>query len=103
MARVAVVDEDMRTRYHTFVKPDLEIVDYLTRFSGITEELLRDVTKTLRDVQQDLRDLLPPDAILVGQSLGSDLKVLKVWLLFLFRLSINITFSLLFLSSSTLT
>lgn len=76
---MAVVDENLKTLYHTYVKPDLAISDYLTRYSGITEELLLDVKKTPSDVQQDLRNLLPPDAILVGQSLQSDLKALKVW------------------------
>ncbi|KZS03739.1 putative RNA exonuclease NEF-sp [Daphnia magna] len=79
LARVAVVDEHLKTLYHTYVKPDVEIADYLTRYSGITEELIRDVEKRPFDVQQDLRNLLPPDAILVGQSLQSDLKALKLF------------------------
>jgi len=40
--------------------------------------MLDDVTTTLHDVQQTLRTLLPPDAILVGQSLNSDLHTLKM-------------------------
>ena len=75
---MAVVDENLKALYHTYVKPDVAIADYVTRYSGITEELLADVKKTPSDVQQDLRTLLPPDAILVGQSLQSDLKALKV-------------------------
>jgi RNA exonuclease 1 len=78
LARVAVVDENLKTLYHTYVKPDMVIADYLNRFSGIAEELLVDVKKTPSDVQQDFQYLLPPDAILVGQSLQSDLKALKV-------------------------
>lgn len=78
LARVAVVDENFDTCYHTYVKPDLEIVDYLTQFSGITEKTLENVNKNLADVQLDLQKLLPPDAILIGQSLQSDLKALKV-------------------------
>ena len=78
LARVAVVDENLKTVYHTFVKPKLRIVDYLTKYSGITKELLLKVKKTAEDVQRDLQKLLPPDAILVGQSLNSDLNALKV-------------------------
>jgi RNA exonuclease 1 len=40
--------------------------------------MLLPVTKRLEDVQREVRALLPPDAILVGQSLGNDLLALKV-------------------------
>jgi DNA polymerase III epsilon subunit-like protein len=48
------------------------------RWSGITPENLANITVTLEDVQERIRALLPPNAILVGHSLESDLKALKV-------------------------
>lgn len=78
LTRVSVVNERHETVYESLVKPYNEITDYLTRYSGITKEMLSDVTKRLEDVQVDLRELLPHDAILVGQSLNSDLHALKM-------------------------
>lgn len=60
------------------VLPYNPIVNFLTKFSGITPKMLLNVTKRLEDVQKDLQRLLPPDAILVGHSLESDLSTLKV-------------------------
>lgn len=44
----------------------------------MTKEILKDVTTTLCDVQNDLEKLLPSDAILCGQSLNNDLVALRV-------------------------
>lgn len=64
--------------YDTLVKPYNRIVDHLTEFSGITAAMLKNVSKRLENVQQDLRRIIPPDCILVGQSLNADLHALKV-------------------------
>ncbi|XP_055954012.1 RNA exonuclease 5-like [Argiope bruennichi] len=78
LTRIAVVNEKLETIYHTLVKPETKIIDYMTRFSGITKEMLADVTVKHGDVQQMLQKLLPSDAILVGQSLNCDLHALKM-------------------------
>uniref|UniRef100_A0A0C9RIP5 REXON_0 protein n=1 Tax=Fopius arisanus TaxID=64838 RepID=A0A0C9RIP5_9HYME len=78
LTRISIVDEQMKVIYESLVKPENKITDYLTRYSGITEELLINVTTTLKDVQNRLRELLPPDAILVGQSLNADLHTLRM-------------------------
>lgn len=78
LTRISIVDEKMNIIYESLVKPENEITDYLTRFSGITEQMLSDVSTNLSDVQQAIKKLLPPDAILVGQSLNADLHSLKM-------------------------
>lgn len=78
LTRISIVDEKHEVVYDSLVKPHNQITDYLTRFSGITKTLLENVTKRLEDVQKDLREMLPPDAILVGQSLNTDMHSLKM-------------------------
>ncbi|XP_005007156.3 exonuclease GOR-like [Cavia porcellus] len=78
LTRVTVVDAGLRVVYDTFVKPYREIVDYNTRFSGVTEADLAHTSVRLRDVQAFLLGLLSADTILIGHSLESDLLALKV-------------------------
>uniref|UniRef100_A0A2K6BBL5 RNA exonuclease 1 homolog n=1 Tax=Macaca nemestrina TaxID=9545 RepID=A0A2K6BBL5_MACNE len=78
LTRVTVVDTDVHVVYDTFVKPDNEIVDYNTRFSGVTEADLADTSVTLRDVQAVLLSMFSADTILIGHSLESDLLALKL-------------------------
>ena len=60
LTKVCVVDSDLNEIYQSLVKPRNRIVNYLTRFSGITEAILENVETRLEDVQQALKKLLPP-------------------------------------------
>ena len=78
LTRVTVIDTDLKTVYETLVKPDNPILDYNTRFSGITEEDLSGVHTTIRDVQAVLLSKFSDKTILIGHSFDSDLKALRV-------------------------
>ncbi|KAM8878600.1 RNA exonuclease 5 isoform 2-T2 [Spinachia spinachia] len=78
LARVSLVDSDGNCLLDDLVKPHNRILDYLTRFSGITRAMLQPITTSLRDVQVKLRKLLPSNAVLVGHSLENDLVALKL-------------------------
>ncbi|KAL8177653.1 UNVERIFIED_CONTAM: RNA exonuclease 1 [Gekko kuhli] len=78
LTRVTVINSDLKVVYDTFVKPDRKVVDYNTRFSGVTEADLEDVTITLRDVQAVLLNMFSADTVLIGHSLESDLFALQL-------------------------
>ncbi|KAK0062968.1 RNA exonuclease 1 [Biomphalaria pfeifferi] len=78
LARVTVVGEDCNTVYESLVKPDTDVIDYNTRFSGITEANMKGVTTNLRGVQAVMLSLISDKTILIGHSLESDLVALKL-------------------------
>lgn len=78
LTRVSVIDIRCRVVYEALVKPRNPIIDYNTKFSGIKEGDLVGVTTTILDVQKRLLDLFAADTILMGHSLDSDFKALKL-------------------------
>lgn len=53
-------------------------MSFLNRFSGLTEEILRHEKRNLRDIQAVLLSMFHSRTILIGHSLDSDLKALKL-------------------------
>ena len=78
LVRVSVINHKLQPVFETLVKPHHDILDYNTRWSGISEPDLRDCTVRLDDVQRRLLKLFSEKSILIGHSLESDLKALKV-------------------------
>ncbi|CCE65576.1 hypothetical protein TPHA_0L02250 [Tetrapisispora phaffii CBS 4417] len=78
LTRISIVNFDGKVVYDKLVKPDVPIIDYLTKYSGITEEKLEGISTTLKDVQHDILKLISKRDILIGHSLQSDFNVLKL-------------------------
>jgi len=78
IVRVTVINHEGEEVYESKVKPFNPILDYKSKYSGITEESLRHCSKRLFEVQLDLLKMFDKDSILIGHSLESDLKALKM-------------------------
>lgn len=78
LTRVSLTDFDNNVLYDELVKPSEPIVDYLTQYSGITEEMLEGVETTLEEVQNKILEIVSSNDTLIGHSLESDLNILKL-------------------------
>lgn len=78
LTRVTIVDSDCKTIYESLVKPLNPIIDYNTRFSGITKEQMDRTSTSILQVQANILHLCNSRTILIGHSLESDLKALKI-------------------------
>ncbi|RZB39424.1 RNase T domain containing protein [Asbolus verrucosus] len=78
VTKVTVVGMDGRLVYDAYVRPAFEVVDYNTRFSGITAKHLNEAAKPLKQVQSELRRFIFANTILIGHGLENDLIALKM-------------------------
>ena len=77
IARVALLDFSGEICIDKFVKPVNKVLDYGTKYSGITVDSLRGIKTRLSDVQKSLNRLVSENDILVGHSIDHDLKCLR--------------------------
>lgn len=81
LARICLINYiSGKVVYDQLVKPEKPITDYLTRWSGITEESIAGATTTFAEVRAKMREILStkPTPVLAGHSLESDLRALKM-------------------------
>lgn len=78
VTRVSILNFEGKVLYDELIKPEFEILDYLTKYSGITKEKLDEATKSLETTQQDILKIVSSEDILIGHSIQSDLDVLHL-------------------------
>lgn len=78
LARLSVVDAEGRALLDELVRPARPVLDYNTRWSGLTAESLAGVTTTQEEARARLLGLMRRDTVLVGHSLENDLLALRL-------------------------
>nr|CAB3485983.1 unnamed protein product [Digitaria exilis] len=78
LVRVCVVDNNLKVKLDTLVKPSKAITDYRTHITGVSKKDLEGVTSSLVDVQKSLKRILSKGKNLIGHSLYRDLCALKI-------------------------
>ncbi|XP_071438999.1 RNA exonuclease 1 homolog isoform X2 [Hetaerina americana] len=78
LARVTIINYKGECVYDSLVKPEKTVLDYVTRYSGLDEAIMKKAKRTILDIQATLLSLFDKKTILIGHSLDSDLKALKL-------------------------
>jgi len=80
LTRVTIINLEGKMICNNFVKPNSQILDYNTRFNGITEEHMKQKsTLTLEQVQRKLLSLISAETIVIGHNLASDFRALRIF------------------------
>ncbi|GAB4818134.1 hypothetical protein N2152v2_005180 [Parachlorella kessleri] len=78
LTRATLVGEDGRVILDELVVPDRPILDYNTRYSGITAQMLAGVKTSVANIQALVKRYVGPETLLVGHTLENDLKALRL-------------------------
>jgi len=80
VARVSVVDSTGAKVFDELIRLDegVEVIDFNTRFSGITEEEYASAILPLDSIRTSLDAFIDSDTIVIGHALENDLKTLRM-------------------------
>ncbi|VDM73533.1 unnamed protein product [Strongylus vulgaris] len=73
-----MVDEYGNEVVDCVFRPEHELVDPNTRYSGLTAEDIASSGTTLSDVREILFEMINSETILIGHALENDLKALRI-------------------------
>jgi len=76
--KITVVNLYCKIVYETYIKPDLEIIDYNSEYSDIYPNILEGVKTMLCDIQNYLQSFINWSTILIGHDLDNDLRTLRI-------------------------
>ncbi|KAK6103169.1 Exonuclease family protein [Brugia pahangi] len=78
LARISVVDVNDKLVMDVIVRPQYEVRDCNTRFSGLTIDQIEGAEFDLEQTQKRFFELVNSETILIGHSLESDLKAMRL-------------------------
>lgn len=79
VGKVTLVSVEGKIIYDTYVTPEHPVLDYNTKYSGLTGEIFSSGNqKNFFQVQRELINIITDDTILIGHGLNNDLRVLKI-------------------------
>ncbi|ULT99803.1 hypothetical protein L3Y34_000824 [Caenorhabditis briggsae] len=78
LARLTMVDMYKNMVLDLFIKPPTEVLDPNTEFSGLTMEDINNAKDTMASCHQKLFKFVNSETILIGHSLESDLKAMRI-------------------------
>ena len=78
LGRITVLTSSGAVFFDRLVQPRVAIVDYNSRYSGLTAEVLEGVTVTLQEVQARLLGFLAAEDIVVGHGLRDDMMAMHL-------------------------
>ncbi|VDK84123.1 unnamed protein product [Litomosoides sigmodontis] len=78
LARISVVDINDKLVMDVTVRPQYEVRDCNTRFSGLTIDQIKSAEFDLEQAQKRFFELVNSETILIGHSLESDLKAMHI-------------------------
>ncbi|ODN84063.1 hypothetical protein L202_00085 [Cryptococcus amylolentus CBS 6039] len=79
LARVTIIDTAEKVLLDEFVKPTQKVIDYNTKFSGITKTNLDGATLDVEGARAAVCKFIGPETIIIGHGLENDLRALRLF------------------------